>query len=375
MATPPNASASFDMCLKQLARSGWEAAAANFLALWQQHPLDLKFGLMAGAGLIHTGQEDAGAALLSFLADRGHIIRTAQFNPAVETPLREASALADVTIRKTFTRLQVQAIDACTDAGRIRSAIWPQTHDGPPPFPKSTTPPDRTRPRPYVFYAPDLPPIDVFETASWTEKLGAQADIIRSEFLAMMTKDSGRGAPYVPAESPFGADWSRLKGQTHWKAVHLYKDYQRQPAAVDCPLTCAALNDVPITRQNGMPIEAFFSVLAPQTTIPPHYGLANARVTVHLPLIVPSSDAKICGIRVGQNTHSWTPARPFIFDDSFDHSAWNLSEDSRVVLIFEAWRPDMTQGEINAVKASYEAREAYTKHRGDVLKTLAQAAS
>jgi len=311
MATPPNASASFDMCLKQLARSGWEAAAANFLALWQQHPLDLKFGLMAGAGLVRTGREDAGAALLSFLADRGHIIRTAQFNPAVETPLREASALADVTIRKTFTRLQAQAIDACTDAGRIRNAIWPQTHDGPPPFPKSTTPPDRTRPRPYVFYAPDLPPIDVFETASWTEKLGAQADAI----------------------------------------------------------------DLPITRQNGVPIEAFFSVLAPQTTIPPHYGLANARVTVHLPLIVPSSDAKICGIRVGQNTHSWTPARPFIFDDSFDHSAWNLSEDSRVVLIFEAWRPDMTQGEINAVKASYEAREAYTKHRGDVLKTLAQAAS
>ena len=35
----------------------------------------------------------------------------------------------------------------------------------------------------------------------------------------------------------------------------------------------------------------------------------------------------------------------------------------RVVLIFEAWRPDMTEGEIAAVEASYAARQSWLDGR------------
>ena len=365
--------AQFEILVASLDSEGWDHAAPGFLALWSAAPTDLKFGLMAGVGLLQTGRVSEGTALLSHLANRGHIIRTAQFNNAVPPKLREASHLADKAIRRGYTDIQRKALAGCEASGRIATALWPQTHDGEPPYPPSTQPPDRTRPRPYVFYAPDLPATEVFDTANWTKTLSQNTNEIRDEYLALMSRHQDAGAPYVPAQSPFGTEWQALKGQKSWNAVHLYKDSRAQAEAAHMPRTCAVLDDLPLTRQNGVPIEAFFSVLAPGVTIPPHYGLANCRVTVHLPLIVPSADPAICGIRVGEKTQGWTVGQPLIFDDSFDHSAWNLSDQSRVVLIFEAWRPDMSEGEIEAATASYAAREAYLRTISETVRALAGA--
>ena len=366
-----SADAEFETLVASLNEHGWGQSAPKFLALWRAAPQNLKFGLMAGAGLLHTGRIAEGVALLSHLTERGHIIRTAQYNTTISPQLREASHMADKAIRKAYTDVQSKTIDGCDAPGRLATAVWPQTHNGPSPYPPSTQPPDRTRPRPYIFYAPDLPATEIFESADWTQRLSQHTDEIRSEYLALMSRNQDAGTPYVAAQSGFGAEWQSLKGQKSWNAVHLYKDGTTQPEAREMAVTCDVLNTLPVTRQNGVPIEAFFSVLAPGVTIPPHYGLANCRVTVHLPLIVPSADPSICGIRVGEKTQGWTVGQPFIFDDSFDHSAWNLSEQSRVVLIFEAWRPDMSAGEIAAAKASYEARETYLKEISETVRALA----
>ncbi len=360
----------FDSTLAQLSTSGWEIAAPMFLSLWQGAPQDLKYGLMAGAGLLSTGREAEGTALLSHMADRGHIIRTAQHNPQINPLIREASVRADRAIRKAFSDVQRRVVAGCVNPGRIKTALWPQTHDGPPTFPKTDMPPEKTGPRPYIFYAPDLPKTSVFERADWAEALSEKADGIKDEYFALINKNAELGAPYVDAGSGFGPDWNSLKGQKNWTAVHLFKDGTRQAEADACPLTCAALDAVPLTRQNDVPIEVFFSVLAPGIIIPRHYGLANCRVTVHVPLVVPSADPDVCGIRVGEQTLGWAEGKPLIFDDSFDHSAWNKSGDTRIVLIFEAWRPDMTKGEIGAVKASYGAREAYLRERSTIVKRL-----
>jgi len=32
-----------------------------------------------------------------------------------------------------------------------------------------------------------------------------------------------------------------------------------------------------------------------------------------------------------------------IFDDTIEHEAWNLSSEERYVLIFEIWRPELSQ--------------------------------
>jgi aspartyl/asparaginyl beta-hydroxylase (cupin superfamily) len=49
-----------------------------------------------------------------------------------------------------------------------------------------------------------------------------------------------------------------------------------------------------------------FSLLKPRTQIPPHTGVTNVRLVVHLPLIVPEGAA----FRVGNEVREWVPGRP-----------------------------------------------------------------
>ena len=41
----------------------------------------------------------------------------------------------------------------------------------------------------------------------------------------------------------------------------------------------------------------------------------------------------------------WVEGRCFVFDDSIKHEAWNDSDQTRVVLIFDLWNPQLTPAE------------------------------
>jgi aspartyl/asparaginyl beta-hydroxylase (cupin superfamily) len=86
-------------------------------------------------------------------------------------------------------------------------------------------------------------------------------------------------------------------------------------------------------------------VLAPHTKIPPHSGVANTRLVAHLPLIVPPD----CGFRCGATTVTWEIGKPFVFDDTIEHEAWNNSDKLRVVLIFDLWVPQLSVRERAAI--------------------------
>ena len=75
--------------------------------------------------------------------------------------------------------------------------------------------------------------------------------------------------------------------------------------------------------------------------IAPHTGFHNSRLVCHLPLIVPDG----CWFRVGNETRTWAPSKAFVFDDTIEHEARNASSDTRIVLIFNIWRPDLTADE------------------------------
>ena len=75
--------------------------------------------------------------------------------------------------------------------------------------------------------------------------------------------------------------------------------------------------------------------------IPAHRGVNNTRLTCHLPLIVPPG----CGFRVGNEVREWREGEILIFDDSIEHEAWNDSAEDRVMLIFDIWRPELTEQE------------------------------
>ena len=45
----------------------------------------------------------------------------------------------------------------------------------------------------------------------------------------------------------------------------------------------------------------------------------------------------------------WQSDQCVTFDDTFTHEAWNRSSETRVVLIFDTWNPDLSAAERAAV--------------------------
>lgn len=100
-----------------------------------------------------------------------------------------------------------------------------------------------------------------------------------------------------------------------------------------CPKTWEALQLIP-----GL-ITAQFSFMEPGTHILPHKGYTRMVIRGHLGLIIP--DEEKCAIRVGTDTVNWKKGEVILFDDSYDHEAWNKSEKPRAVLMFDLAKPSM----------------------------------
>ena len=127
-----------------------------------------------------------------------------------------------------------------------------------------------------------------------------------------------------------------------------------------CPQTAAVLSALPQVDVPGRGPTAFFSLLEARTTIPAHTGVANTRLTVHLPLIVPPG----CRFRVGGETREWRAGTAWVFDDTIEHEAWNDSDAARAVLIFDVWNPQLTSLERDLVRAATVALVEYSDAEG-----------
>ncbi len=115
-----------------------------------------------------------------------------------------------------------------------------------------------------------------------------------------------------------------------------------------CPRTVAALESWPRCEVPGCSPTAVFSILDARSRIPPHTGVNNTRLIVHLPLIVPPG----CGFRVGAEQREWEPGKALIFDDTIEHEAWNDSDTLRAVLILDIWNPAVSVAERELVRTA-----------------------
>jgi aspartate beta-hydroxylase len=341
-------------------RAGDLAGAVQaYLDAFRLNPNDWRVALFAGYALEAAGRREDAAVVFSLGDDVNLAVRTAKDDPRADPEIRLRARVADRVFCEVFTAIHHRAVDEAerlapgADLSRIRRAIWPKTHDQP--FAYRTP-----LHEPSIFYCPDLEPAPTMarERLPWAAEVEAATDDIRAEYLAAVRSGAAM-APYVPSAFP-GAEWDKLKGQTNWSALHLYGGARETPLAKAFPKTMAALmrtGVLPLVQ--GAPVELFFSRLTPGTHIPPHFGCINSRLTVHLPLIVPSD----CAIRVGSEVHTWTEGRIFAFDDSFEHEAWNRGSSERVVLIFEAHRPDLSAVERDAIEFVFSKREGWLRSR------------
>lgn len=125
--------------------------------------------------------------------------------------------------------------------------------------------------------------------------------------------------------------------------------------AARCPKTLKALDHAPLSRTKGRMPSILFSLMRPGAHIPPHTGVTNARLICHLPLIVPDG----CVFRVGNEVRPWVEGKAWVFDDSINHEAWNRSEKTRVILLFDIWRPELSEEERKLASAMLQAIDAY----------------
>ncbi len=73
----------------------------------------------------------------------------------------------------------------------------------------------------------------------------------------------------------------------------------------------------------------------------------NAKLTLHLPLAIPEGDT---AIRVASSARGWTEGRVLVFDDSYEHEAWNRTSRRRAVLLLTAYHPDLSLDEIGVLE-------------------------
>ncbi len=212
---------------------------------------------------------------------------------------------------------------------------------------------------PLVYFYPDLPYVQFArrEDCSWAPALEAHFDVMKAEALALLV-DHQDFRPYVKAES------QRPQGDVHgmlenpdWSTYFLWeKGGPVDEHVARCPaLFDAVLDGVPLCHIGPRAPSVMLSLLRPGAHIPPHTGMLNTRFICHLPLVIPPD----CGFRVGTQTVEWEEGRLLLFDDTVQHEAWNRSAENRLVLIFDIWRPELSEDERAQVTTLFEAVDSY----------------
>jgi len=214
--------------------------------------------------------------------------------------------------------------------------------------------------QPTWMYFPELPAIEFFDRSlfPWLEALEAASGEIRNELMRVLVADREGLQPYIDFPDGLPIDqFKELNRSRKWSAYFLWNQSQPLPGHIArCPVTARTLEEVvPRCRVAGRAPTAFFSILDPNTRIPAHTGITNTRCTVHLPLIVPAN----CGFRVGATTREWVPDQAWVFDDTIEHEAWNLSDTPRAVLIFDIWNPLLTPAERDMIQTATEVYGRY----------------
>jgi Aspartyl/Asparaginyl beta-hydroxylase/Tetratricopeptide repeat len=286
-------------------------------------PLDFSALLMRATQLEALGRADqAGEAF-------GRALAQAPENPPVAM-----SAVIDKA-RAAFRAWQDRQANALRDAVAVLTPALEHMITNA----VRLTEPDRAGPTHYCY--PDLAEIPFHGRAKfpWLASLDAATDMIAAEFAAIAANEAAELVPYIQYPDNVPLDqWRALNNNRDWTAIHLIdRGRTVQVNARHCPKTMALLQTLPQPNIPGAGPNAMFSLLAPNTHIPPHTGIANTRLVCHLPLIVPEG----CWFRVGEDRRDWRRGQAWVFDDTIVHEAMNPSDRLRVILIVDVWHPDL----------------------------------
>lgn len=247
-------------------------------------------------------------------------------------------------IRETHGNARFDRFDESKDAFTGRKKIYTQ--------------------QPVMLNFPRLPAIQFYDEAEfpWLPDLEAGTEAVATEVQSVLNNRSGDFRPYLnhPDGVPLN-ETASLNRSADWSAYFLWDDGARvDDHCKQCPQTTTLLDSLPLVNIPGFAPAAFFSTLKPGARIPPHTGVTNVRLIVHLGLIIPGR----CTFRVGNETREWRRGKAWIFDDTIEHEAHNASDELRAILIFDVWNPYLSTAERELVCALLAAQREY--YKGDV---------
>lgn len=258
--------------------------------------------------------------------------------PLVEHAVRMVRSTRKATLDRLIAPLRKQyGADALA---RVEQCLRIYFQEEAPVYPES-------RQRPTFLYFPGLPPAPYLDRAlfPWIEQLEAQTDAIRQELLSVLSSEAGRERVFT-SEALEQQNLRGLKEPPSWNGYYFYRHgIRREDNCSSCSVTARSLDLLPLSHIREHGPEVLFSVFTAGTHLLPHRGVTNTRLVGHLPLMVPPD----CALNVGGEIHEWREGRAVIFDDTYEHEAWNRSQQTRVVLIFDLWNPHLTEVERAAI--------------------------
>jgi aspartate beta-hydroxylase len=107
---------------------------------------------------------------------------------------------------------------------------------------------------------------------------------------------------------------------------------------------CPALRR--LLKSHPQVTSAAFSILEGGKHIPAHRGPFRGILRYHLPLVIPppAADRPSNRLRVATTHHFLEEGRGILWDDTYEHEAWNDSPAPRAVLLLDVFRPEMPLG-------------------------------
>ncbi len=197
-------------------------------------------------------------------------------------------------------------------------------------------------------------PVDTFP---WIATLEESWPVIRAELDEILTyRDQ------LPNFQDISVDQASITQDDGWK-TYFFSGYgfRSEANCARCPKTAALLEGIP-----GL-TTAFFSILSPHKRIGAHRGPWRGVLRYHLALKIPDPP-EAAGISVGGEVAHWEEGRSLLFDDGYEHHAWNDTDDVRVVLFVDVVRPlrppadQLNRGLIAAIGHSPYIRDARHRH-------------
>ncbi|MDQ6942778.1 MAG: aspartyl/asparaginyl beta-hydroxylase domain-containing protein [Candidatus Eremiobacteraeota bacterium] len=179
-----------------------------------------------------------------------------------------------------------------------------------------------------MFSAVDNTP--VFDNADfpWVPALEREWRTIRAELDHVIARKNE-----LPGFQDILPDVALISRDRGWKSFMLAGMGARSKRNTAlCPQTWRIVQAIP-----GLSM-AMFSIFEPGKRLWPHRGPYNGVLRLHLGLIVPNASEAVA-IRVGPHVRHWEEGKVLIFDDSYEHEAWNNSDHLRVVLFVDFARP------------------------------------